>query len=134
MLTNETKLLAYKDIRVDDRILTVLKENFSGKIVVYYPNIISEPMDENEEIMLEKCSESFIEEHYNHGRGNTIQEALADYVNFLNGKTVCFNSDPDGSGSYYFVTFNFDDIYNFDQDYDDIDGEIENYQYRYGVY
>ena len=125
MLTNETKLLAYKYVREDDRILTVLKQNFNGKIVVYYPNIIVDAMDENEEIMLEKCSESFIEEHYDRGIGDTIEEALADYVNFLNGKTVCFNSDPDGNGSYYFVTFDFNDIYNYDHDYDDIDGEME---------
>ena len=112
-MSAERKLLQYEDVYDDDRALTILVEDYTGDILVYYKNIILDKDDVENEDLYKKCSPEYFEDSYNRGRGDTIQEALEDYVDFLQGKTVCFLADD---GEEYLVTFDFLDPENFEYD------------------
>jgi len=120
-MRNEFKLLNYKDIREDDRDLTVIY-NDRGQIVLWNPHIRIWEGDETEEEtkILEQADEKLTDSAWTpDGTGWTIEEAIEDYINKINKKTLCFQSSYDNS--LYLVTFDFDDPSKYIDDEDDDD-------------
>ena len=115
-MTNEYKLLNYKDVWEDDRVLTVICDD-TGHIKVWYPNIQVWNGDETEEeiAIKEKADEELTDDICGPaGEGLTIEEALADYIRQINHKTLCFKSSY--NGKLYLVTFDFENKCNFVND------------------
>lgn len=118
----ERKLLTYNYIGDDERILTIGIQDYTGPVWVCYQNAILDEGDVKSDKIYKKVSKEYFEESFDRGRGNTIQEALEDYVDFLQGKTVCFATDQ---GEEYLVTFDFLDPANFETEDSDTDDPDE---------